>query len=160
MIEALQESGVSISSPGGPCYTALHAAVQFASLKVVSWVYKQDLSLLFVDDATGHIPFHVAIYRGDWEIIQELEKLSGHPPSLWERQDRQGRTGLHYAAIATIVTPMVNTLSKPRDNGEIKALGGRRCRRMGPTTLGVPEGYFGDIGYSPGERSQSKGKDE
>lgn len=131
MLVKLKAAGAAVSTTGGWFFTALHAAVVHAPREVISWVTAQDKSLASFLDPVGRTPFHLAIHRGDRDIIQDLSELSefvrqpldgSSPLFLWKRQDNQGRSGLHYAAVAGTANPMVQVLSEPDGGGEIKAL--------------------------------------
>ncbi|MCJ1321363.1 hypothetical protein MMC15_006707 [Xylographa vitiligo] len=106
MLNLLDKMGIPTFVIGGSHYTPLHAAAVVSSLKeVVDWLMNKAGMLLMFPDIVDRLPLHLAIFRGNWDLATEILKRTMQDPSLTEltlgHKDKQGLTGLHYAAISS-----------------------------------------------------------
>ncbi|KAI0436716.1 ankyrin repeat-containing domain protein [Xylaria telfairii] len=103
-LQFLEEKGMSPLVVGGMYCTPLHAALNplfSVPIEVVSWLIKRaSPSLRYIDNA-GHLPLHLAILKGDWNLVSEILSYSSdsHVRQI-SFKDRQGLTGLHYASLS------------------------------------------------------------
>ncbi|KAI1123617.1 ankyrin repeat-containing domain protein [Nemania abortiva] len=97
----LEEKGISPVAQGGIYGTPLHAALD-CKLSVPGevglWlIEKANESLCHIDTA-GRLPLHLSIRKGSWDLVQEI--LNHNQTSKVSSKDKQGLTGLHYAAMS------------------------------------------------------------
>ncbi|KAG9228372.1 ankyrin repeat-containing domain protein [Amylocarpus encephaloides] len=121
MLDLLEAHDCSLRAIGGFYFAAFHAAVRLSALEVIVWFMKRDNHVVLRTDMAGRLPLHLAIFRGDWDILKEVidgtNQLWLRPMSWWLRMhtDLQGRTGLHWAAVSTVETLMAKMLPQPDD---------------------------------------------
>ncbi|KAJ8132960.1 hypothetical protein O1611_g661 [Lasiodiplodia mahajangana] len=106
---------------GGAYGSAFHAATYLSTWEVVQWyVENSSGNTPFTVDRAGRHPWNLAILRGDWFIAERIltqalvqAGLPGLAPeafvNLMSQDDKQGLTGLHYAAISSSET-MITTI--------------------------------------------------
>jgi ankyrin repeat protein len=98
MLELLHTNGASASAAGGLYGTPLHAAAQVSISKpVVTWLLEKEGVSAECLDVVGRLPLHLAIENGNWDMVQQLSTTE---KATIRTTDKQGRNGLHYAAVS------------------------------------------------------------
>ncbi|MCJ1396845.1 hypothetical protein MMC11_000035 [Xylographa trunciseda] len=111
------QNGVPTFAVGGNYFTPLHAALIVSSPKeVVDRLTNEANWLMLYLDVVGRLPLHLAIVRGNWDLATEILSLTSQDPSVDEltlgHKDKQGLTGLHYAAISSSPTPIAKIMEQ------------------------------------------------
>lgn len=93
-------------------------------MKILTWLLQKASRSLRVTDHVGRLPLHLAILRGDWDVIEKIsndtEKLLPIVETPWKCRDLQGLTGLHYAAMSESEVPMLKILELCQTEEEIR----------------------------------------
>ena len=115
MLDLLEENGVPSLAVGGFFFTPLHAAIAVSAPKeIVDWLKNKDSSCLRFMDLAGRLPLHLAIVRGNWDLVTELLGPSDHEPWWYAlmlgQRNKQGLNGLHYAAMSSSPDLITNFL--------------------------------------------------